>query len=117
MQTLSLPSPTPSLASPAEHILRFVRLVKPLLTDQASLEVYIGALCAASLDNTGNGEGGGNAGGIVQALLYVRNFPESDDETTQRARLTGIILNSCLIRELHFPWWGVCVWLITKLAL
>lgn len=78
MQTLSL-SAAPSL------VLRFVRLAKPPLTDQASLEIYVGALCSVN---------------VVEAILYTRNFPESSDETAQRPRLTGMILNSCLMCEL-----------------
>lgn len=73
-----------SVSASPSTVLRFVRLAKPPLTDQASIETYVGALC----DNN-----------IVDALLYVRHFPESNDETAQRARLTGMILNSCLIRE------------------
>lgn len=73
-----------SVSASPPTVLRFVRLAKPPLTDQASIEIYVGALCASN---------------IVDALLYVRNFPESNDETAQRARLTGMILNSCLMRE------------------
>jgi len=73
-----------SVSASPSTILRFVRLAKPPLTDQASIEIYVGALCASN---------------IIDALLYVRSFPESSDETAQRARLTGMILNSCLIRE------------------
>lgn len=75
---------TLSVSAPPSLVLRFVRLAKPPLTDQESLDIYVGALCA---------------GNVVTALLYVRNFPESSDETAQRARLTGMILNSCLMRE------------------
>lgn len=75
---------TLSLSAAPSAVLRFVRLAKPLLTDQASLEVYVGALCSVN---------------IVEALLYARNFPESADEAAQRPRLTGMILNSCLMRK------------------
>ncbi|KAF8315008.1 hypothetical protein DL93DRAFT_2227714 [Clavulina sp. PMI_390] len=75
MQSLSL-SALPSL------VLRFVRLAKPPLTDQASLEIYVGALCSVN---------------IPEAIEYARKFPESTDETAQRPRLTGMILNSCLM--------------------
>lgn len=79
---------TLSLSAPPAVVLRFVRMAKPPLTDQESLDIYVGALCA---------------GNIVEALLYVRTFPESDDEMAQRPRLTGMILNSSLMRAYQPP--------------